>query len=74
MGEDMLDYDIEEFEFVVVQEVIVLRTYTVEASSLQNAISQIEEEDYSGVVSQDDSVAEVKRGRIVSAMVNDYEN
>jgi len=60
-------------EFVIVQEVTVLRTYTVEASSLSNAIEQIENEYYEGVISEDDSVAEVKKGRVVSAMVNDYE-
>ena len=60
-------------EFVITQEVTVLRTYTVEASSLINAIEQIESEDYTGVISEDDSVAEVKKGRIVSATVNDDE-
>ena len=60
-------------EFVIVQEVIILRSYTVEASSLINAINQIECEDYTSVVSEDDSEAEVKKGRIVSARVNDYE-
>ena len=63
----------DEKEFVITQEVTVLRTYTVEASSLINAIEQIESEDYTGVISEDDSVAEVKKGRIVSATVNDYE-
>ena len=60
-------------EFVIVQEVTVLRTYTVEASSLSNAIEQIESEDYTRVISEDDSVAEVKKGRVVSATVNDDE-
>lgn len=60
-------------EFVVTQEVIILRSYTVEASSLSNAINQIECEDYTSVVSEDDSEAEVKKGRIVSARVNDDE-
>ena len=67
------DAEPDDFEFVIVQEVTLLRTYTVEASSLQNAISQIEEEDYSGVVSEEDSVSDVKKGRVVSAMVNDYD-
>lgn len=67
-------YDDEDInEFVITQEVTVLRTYTVEASSLINAIEQIESGDDTGVISEDDSVAEVKKGRIVSAMVNDYE-
>ena len=60
-------------EYVITQEVIILRSYTVEASSLSNAVEQIESEDYTGVISEDDSVAEVKKGRVVSAMVNDYE-
>lgn len=68
---DRLDDDVK--EFVITQEVTVLRTYTVEASSLINAIEQIESEDYTGVISEDDSVAEVKKGRIVSATVNDDE-
>ena len=68
---DRLDDDVK--EFVIVQEVTVLRTYTVEASSMINAIEQIEGEDYTGVISEDDSVAEVKKGRIVSATVNDDE-
>ena len=60
-------------EYVITQEVIILRSYTVEASSLSNAVEQIESEDYTGVISEDDSVAEVKKGRVVSATVNDYE-
>ena len=73
--EYMAEYyaSIEPAEYVVTPEVTVLRTYTVEASSLSNAIEQIESEDYTGVISEDDSVAEVKKGRVVSAMVNDYE-
>ena len=65
--------DEETNSFVIVQEVTVLRTYTVEASSLSNAIEQIENEYYEGVISEDDSEAEVKKGRVVSATVNDYE-
>ena len=60
-------------EYVITQEVIILRSYTVEASSLSNAVEQIESEDYTGVISEDDSVAEVKKGRVVSARVNDDE-
>ena len=67
------DSNEDDAEFVVTQEVIILRSYTVEASSLSNAINQIECEDYTSVVCEDDSVAEVKKGRIVSARVNDYE-
>ena len=68
-----LDEDEYTNEFVVTQEVIILRKYTVEASSLSNAINQIEREDYTSVVCEDDSVAEVKKGRVVSARVNDDE-
>ena len=60
-------------EYVITQEVIILRSYTVEASSLSNAVKQIESEDYTGVIDEDDSVAEVKKGRVVSARVNDDE-
>jgi len=60
-------------EYVITQEVIILRSYTVEASSLSNAVEQIESDDYTGVISEDDSVAEVKKGRVVSATVNDNE-
>ena len=74
-SEYMADYyaSNEPNEYVITQEVIILRSYTVEASSLSNAVEQIESEDYTGVISEDDSVAEVKKGRVVSAMVNDYE-
>lgn len=74
-SEYMADYyaNNEPHEFVVTQEVVMLRTYTVEASSLSNAVAQIEEEDFSGVICEEDSVAEVKKGRVVSATVNDDE-
>jgi len=67
------DSNEDDAEFVVTQEVIILRSYTVEASSLSNAVEQIEREDYTSVVCEDDSVAEVKKGRVVSARVNDDE-
>ena len=60
-------------EYVITQEVIILRSYTVEASTLSNAVEQIESEDYTGVIDEDDSVAEVRKGRVVSARVNDDE-
>ena len=70
-GETYWDDD-EPHEFVVVQERTVLMQYTVEASSLSNAIAQIEEGDYSGVIDKDASHAFTdKIGRIVSARVND---
>jgi len=73
----MADYyaDNEPHEFVVTQERTILVQYTVEASSLSNAVAQIEEGDYSGVIDEDASHAETdKKGRIVSARVNDNDN
>jgi len=70
----MADYyeEQEPKEFVVVQEVVILKQYTVEASSLTNAIEQIESEDYSGVIDEDASHADTeKKGRIISVKVND---
>lgn len=64
----------EPHEFVVVQERTILVQYTVEASSLSNAIAQIEEGDFTGVIDRDESYAEKNdEGRIVSARVNDDE-
>ena len=58
--------------YVVVQERKILVQYTVEATSLSNAVKQIESGDYSGVICEDASHAETEqRGRIVSASVND---
>lgn len=74
--EYMADYyaDNEPHEFVVTQERVILVSYTVEASSLSNAVAQIESGDYSGVIDEDSSHAETgKTGRIVSARVNDDE-
>jgi hypothetical protein len=62
----------EQHEFVVTQERTILVQYTVEASSLSNAVAQIESGDYSGVIDEDASHADTdKNGRIVSARVND---
>ena len=67
------DYDEDEqHEFVVVQERTILVQYTVEASSLSNAVAQIESGDYSGVIDEDASHADTdKKGRIISVRVND---
>jgi len=67
------DYDEDEqHEFVVVQERTILVQYTVEASSLSNAVAQIESGDYSGVIDEDASHSETdKTGRIISVRVND---
>ena len=72
--EYMADYyeEKEPHEFVVVQERTILVQYTVEASSLSNAVAQIESGDYSGVIDEDASHAETdKTGRIISVRVND---
>jgi len=63
--------NLEEFTFVIVQEVKCLRTYYVTANNLSDAVKQIEDEDFSHTVCVDNSVAEIERGRIVSASVND---
>jgi len=68
------DYDDqdEQHELIVTQERTILVQYTVEASSLTNAIEQIESGDYSGVIDEDASHAETdKKGRIISVSVND---
>jgi hypothetical protein len=66
------DDEDEQHEFIVTQERTILVQYTVEASSLSNAVAQIESGDYSGVIDEDASHADTdKNGRIVSARVND---
>ena len=69
----MADYYAEQEpkEFVIVQEVVILRQYTVEAESMVDAIQQIEHENYDCVIDEDESYAEKKKGRIVSVTVND---
>ena len=70
----MADYyeEQEPVEFIVTQERTILVQYTVEASSLSNAVAQIESGDYSGVIDEDASHAETdKTGRIISVRVND---
>ena len=72
--EYMADYyeENEQHEFIVTQERTILVQYTVEASSLSNAVAQIESGDYSGVIDEDASHAETdKKGRIISVRVND---
>ena len=63
---------VEERQFNVVQERIILVEYVVEASSMSDAVAQIESGDHSGVIYEDagDSTAH-GAGRIVSAKVND---
>lgn len=69
----MADYyhEQEPKEFVIVQEVVILKQYTVEAESMVDAIQQIEHENYDSVIDEDESYAEKEKGRIVSVTVND---
>ena len=70
----MADYyeEQEPKEFVIVQEVVVLKHYTVEAESMVDAIQQIEHGNYDCVIDEDASHAETdKKGRIISVRVND---
>lgn len=60
-------------EFVIVQEAVILKQYTVEAESMVDAIQQIEHENYDCVIDEDASYAEKEKGRIVSVTVNDDE-
>ena len=64
----MNDYHdtIEPREFVIVQEVVILKQYTVEAESMVDAIQQIEHGNYDGVIDEDASYGEKEKGRIVS--------
>tara|TARA_R100000231_G_scaffold133037_1_gene105806 strand:+ start:166 stop:375 length:210 start_codon:yes stop_codon:yes gene_type:complete len=59
-------------EFIVTREVVIERAYTVEANSLQNAIAQIEENDYSAVIDRTDS-DDIHLGNIIRAEANKYE-
>lgn len=69
----MADYyhEQEPKEFVIVQEVVILKQYTVEAESMVDAIQQIEHGNYDGVIDEDASYGEKEKGRIVSVTVND---
>ena len=71
----MADYyhEQEPKEFVIVQEVVILKQYTVEAESMVDAIQQIEHGNYDSVIDEDASYAEKEKGRIVSVTVNDDE-
>lgn len=73
-GESYWDDDDDPQEFVVIQERTILVRYTIEASSMTDAIQQIESGDYSSVIDEDASHAETdKKGRIISVAVNDDE-
>lgn len=73
-SEYMADYyeEQEPKEFVIVQEVVVLKHYTVEAVSMVDAIQQIEHGNYDCIVDEDEIGEEHhKKGRIISVRVND---
>jgi len=69
----MADYYAEQEpkEFVIVQEIVILKQYTVEAESMVDAIQQIEHGNYDCVIDEDASYGEKQKGRIVSVTVND---
>ena len=59
-------------EFIVTREVVIERAYTVEASSLQNAVDQIEGGDFSAVIDETDS-GDIHLGEIIRVEANEYE-
>ncbi len=59
-------------EFIVTREVVIERAYTVEASSLQNAVDQIEQNDFSAVIDETDS-GDIHLGEIIRVEANEYE-
>ena len=67
------DDQIDEQEFVVVQEYKGYRTMIVTASSLQDAIEQIESGNEDNVHDYSEDSANNVHGRVVSAKVMDYE-
>lgn len=71
----MADYyhEQEPKEFVIVQEVVILKQYTVEAESMVDAIQQIEHGNYDCVIDEDASYGEKEKGRIIRVSVNDDE-
>jgi hypothetical protein len=58
--------------FIVTREVVIERAYTVEASSLQNAVDQIEQNDFTAVIAQTDS-DDIHLGDITRAEADEYE-
>jgi len=58
--------------FIVTREVVIERAYTVEASSLQNAVDQIERNDFTAVIEQTDS-DDIHLGDITRVEANEYE-
>ena len=71
---DLNDYvKIDEQDFVIVQEYTGYRTMVVTASSLQDAIDQIEAKDETTVHTYAEDDQNNVYGRVVSAKVMDYE-
>jgi|DEB0MinimDraft_10_1074344.scaffolds.fasta_scaffold244919_2 hypothetical protein len=71
---DLNDYvKIDEQDFVIVQEYTGYRTMVVTASSLQDAIDQIEAKDETNVHTYAEDDQNNVHGRVVSAKVMDYE-
>tara|TARA_E500000318_G_scaffold93404_1_gene92485 strand:+ start:303 stop:539 length:237 start_codon:yes stop_codon:yes gene_type:complete len=69
----MADYHEEQApkQFVVVQEVTILKSFTVEADGMIDAILQITNKNYDCIIDSCDTYAEKDIGRIVSVTVND---
>jgi hypothetical protein len=71
---DLNDYvEIDEQEFIIVQEYTGYRTMIITASSLQDAIEQIESGNEDNVSDYSENDANNVQGRVVSAKVMDYE-
>jgi len=71
---DLNDYvEIDEQEFIIVQEYTGYRTMIITASSLQDAIEQIESGNEDNVSDYSENDANNVHGRVVSAKVMDYE-
>jgi len=70
--EYMADYyaGLDTHHYIVVQEIKTMREYSVEATSLQDAITQIEEGNYNNVSVEDDCGAEEIKGRVVAARID----
>jgi len=69
------DYMYEPYEethhYIVVQEIKTMREYSLEATSLQDAITQIEQGDHNNVSIEDDCGTEEIKGRVVSARIDE---
>ena len=66
------DSDQETQFFVVTREVIGTIEYTVEATSLQDAISQIEADETENIMEEDvGDIEEFKKGRVLSARIDE---